>query len=163
MCVDIVWDCKMIAVIMSIILAVKRSLGCHVFVLLPCIGSGLCNPHQSHSLGSNIPFLSWECSRCTNYPPNKYFVCPWLASVMILKVVTFMITDVCLWPYAGVLWERLQTLILVHMLCWLNSNKSLSYSASCFILSAWRSLFFYAITKQSQLNYSIGRGVWWDA
>lgn len=61
----------MIAVIMVIILAVKGSLGYCVFALLPCLGSGLHNPHPSHGPGSKIPFLSWECSRCPKYPKTN--------------------------------------------------------------------------------------------
>lgn len=75
----------MIAVIMVIILAVKGSLGCRVFALLPCLGSGLHNPHPSHSQGSKIHFMSWECNRCPNYPQNKCFICPWFASLMIFE------------------------------------------------------------------------------
>lgn len=63
----------MIAVIMVIILVVKGSLGYHVFALLPCLRSGLYNPHPSHGLGSKIPYLSWECSRCPKCPINKLF------------------------------------------------------------------------------------------
>lgn len=58
----------MIAVIMVIILAVKGSLGYPVFALLPCLGSGLHNPHPSHGLGSKILLLSRECSKCLKYP-----------------------------------------------------------------------------------------------
>lgn len=50
--VDIVWECKMIAVIMVIILAVEGSLEYCVFSLLPSLGSGLHNPHPSHGQGS---------------------------------------------------------------------------------------------------------------
>lgn len=68
MCVHIVWEGKMIAVIRVIILAVKGSLGYCVFALLPFWGSGLHNPHPSTDLGSKIPFLSCEWSRCPKYP-----------------------------------------------------------------------------------------------
>lgn len=85
MCVDIVWEWKMIAVIMVIILAVEGSLGYRVFALLPCSGSGLHNPHPSHSLGSKIPFLSWEFSRCPKYPKTNVFFDLALPALQFLK------------------------------------------------------------------------------
>lgn len=82
MCVDIVWEWRMIAVIMVIIPAMKGSLGYCVFVLLPCLGSGLHNPHSSYSLGSKIAPLNSQCSRCPVYS-SKCFVCPWFAIFVI--------------------------------------------------------------------------------
>lgn len=68
MCVDIVWEWKMIAVIMVIIPAVKGSLGYRVFALLPCLGSGLHNPHPSHGLGSKIHVWAGNVADVLNTP-----------------------------------------------------------------------------------------------
>lgn len=144
MYVDIVWECKMIAVIMVIILAVKGSLGCCVFALLPCLGSGLHNPHPSHSQGSKIHFMSWECNRCPNTPKTNVSFVLGLPVLWFLNMMNFMVLKQafhCL--QSKQVWEKLQMVFYTRMLWWTMGSKALGYSPSCFTLSACRGLVLY--------------------
>lgn len=104
----------MIAVIMVIILTVKGSLEYRVFSLLPCLGSGLHNPHPSHGQGSKITTQSWECSRCPKSPKNKCFICPEFASLMVLNMMnfTFLKQALHILAAAGVSWEKAADAVL---------------------------------------------------
>lgn len=79
----------MIAVIIVIILAFKRTLGYCVFALLPCFGSGLHNPHPSHGLGSKILVLSKEHSRCPKHPNTVILFALALPALQILNIMYF--------------------------------------------------------------------------
>lgn len=81
----------MIAVIMVIILAVKGSLGYCVFTFLPFLGSGLHNPHPSHSVGSKILFLSWECSKCLKCPKTNVLFALGLPVFQFVNIMNFKV------------------------------------------------------------------------
>ena len=153
-----------------------------MFALLPCLGSGVHNPHPSHRLGSKIPFLSWECSRCLKYPKTNVLFALGLPALWVFNMMNFKVVKEVFAKYlkkhSSCAWVSSDLYCVCDLSrCFMRGAAGIVLSPnSLMVQGQWSpgqlSLLFHticleescfsAITEQSVVNYSISRGVWLD-